>query len=163
MQFVCWCLQSLQSALSWASSSWCCLDWLSGGSGSICVKFPVSWGDLSIIKAVFYTSVLMLFALCWNRHQEPLRLQRNRQDSYCKFFCFAPAAFCVSVAVKTEQTSSVCPVSRTRAEPQQKRGRTTRTQVWRGRSPGQSPGLCCRRPSPGWPRPPPHWKTRTVV
>lgn len=148
MRFVC-----LQSFLSVFPSSCCldCLDWLPGVTGSICPKFPVSCRDLCTVQAVFCTFVLMLFVLWWNRHQEPLRLQRNSQDSYCKFSCvsFMSASSCVGAAIKTDQTSCLCPVSRTRAELQQKRGRTIRTRVWRARSPGQSPGLCCRRPSPG--------------
>lgn len=59
------------------------------------------------------------------------------------------------------QLASPFTLIRTRVGPQQRRGRITRTPVWRGRSPAQSLGPCCRRPRLGWPRPLLPWRMRT--
>lgn len=115
----------------------------------------------------------MLFVLLFNRFKEPQWIQWNCEDSYCKLFCVRFLPCCLPCwglynwkPLRVKQFQSLwqpllSPLLRMRVELRRRRDKIIRTQVWRGRSPAQSRGLCCKRPRVGWPRRPRPLKTRT--
>lgn len=111
-------------------------------------EIPCELSVNSIVKAVFCPSVLMP-TVCGETG-----IESNCNSSQTVKICIVSFAvrtdvFCVTAVLKTDHPPPHVSLSRARVNPPQKRGRIIRTPVWRGRSPGQSSGLCCRRPSPG--------------